>query len=325
MPNYEKRLDYLVGKLIDGAKAIDELFERAYYNPSQNIREVARRISQEYELTKNQKRVLERLVYRLNKAIAIVESLKKEYGMTKAGDFRKKRALYKAVYRENPKKSIYFARPYSFAIGFYLQESNFRERVAGDASSQPIILKPEQRKLLNIKSKYNPTGLSFRINYKALNIKTPEEKSLIALFGPALRKLEEKHELKHIIDTIIESDGSTAELSAELFTRNWSRYLLLGDYHELELRLRASIERYESMKLLNTPQFLLDNEQKISNEIRKRMEQVKDSVSIIKEIINKGLDAKSLSYIVAMTDFDKLEHRLNLIRDHLGRYPLKHQ
>ncbi len=334
MTNYKAKRDYLVERLIDGARVLNEFFGSLIKEPSANPKEVVKEVSTKYNLTENQKRKLGRVTSRVTKATEIVDYLKDKYGVTRQGTFRNKNGLYREIYGEKPPKEIFSAKPFSFAIGFYLPTRYFDENTLGATPDEPFVLNQFQRSFYKKEQKFNPTALSFKVNYRRLpvkQLKEPTDKILQVLFpkhdvkkyATERRKyVVKQHELKHVLDGLLGLPYAR-ELSASLFAGGQeieTQHNLLKDVNRAQESLEVALQRYERLKQLNPSQFILDNEQKLIDGYKKLIKDIKVSVELAQKIAKKDLDHKVLSYIIATTPVKRLKHRLELVDDYLNRH-----
>ena len=257
----QSKRDYLVGRLIAGAKALNEFFD-VVSNPGQNPIRVARELSQKYELTQNQVRNLEGIASRTKEAQDLVNSAIKEYGLTKEGNFRHGHALYRRVFGLIPPRGEYFsATPHSFAIGFCLPKRCFPDNTTddgklvvtlGEVVGGHFISKsiPEHRlSPPRFRSTLNLMLISYTMNY--------EDVFFSYLYGFNKDRHTHKHELRHIIDNIISFHTPLSESAAYLF-ENDSAMGFRIDAKNIQRSLLDTVTKKSDRMTENVPQDIAD-------------------------------------------------------------------
>lgn len=321
MQVYSTQKDYLIKKLIDGAKAVCELFDNTYRS-SQNPLKIAEDVALKYELTGNQKRKLERLVRNLVGARIIVDAAREKFGERKPRyyegsrpvEFENVGGLYRAVFNEEPPRINFSARPHSFAIGFYFPEHYFTDSACGETGSKPFF----------IDGVIDINGLSFGINHNILKPRDSDEYFFEATQGVSPKqRVIENHELRHIIDKLIGAQTMyTQELVAELFSWRGNDYLL-SDLRNHDVLIATVVAEYEKLQSQNSSQGELAKMQRLIEIRKKRRGALISASELAQQTISKGFDPRVLSYIISMTHIDKLPHRLRLVSDYLERHPVK--
>lgn len=307
MANYRNigKRDYLVGKLIDGAKAVEDFFDKVQENDSLDPTYVAEGLASRYHLTENQSKTLRGIASRTRIVKEIVSNVKKNYGLTRRGMIRDKKGLYEAVYGEAPPDDSFSARPLSFSIKFYMPQEYFGEKVLGYAGNGNESLELSE--------------LCFRVNYKRSEQLKKEGENVIT----------EEHEIKHIIDGIIGMNKFVNELSADLFAGEYGIELSTSrDMARLENQNDGILAEYKKMEA-EEPEHLpvyLECVQPIID-INNRNIKLLDDINIgdIEQIRRKGVDGKTTSYMVSTTELNKLKKRLEIVDDHLEKHPTTSQ
>lgn len=331
MKNHDKK-EYLVGKLIDGAKALNDLFKETFIDNSTNPNEFYKDLSSKYELTKNQKEYLKKVASRVSKAKEIVEYLKEKYGVRKDDYIKDKKGLYKLMFEKDPPKTYFSAKAHPFVIEFYLPQNLFDKGIGGNAGSgnrYPLdyILNHNLKQIKKGKTNYESLrALTFKVNNGIARSKSDRLKFLYKALGVNIKKFHiEQHELKHIIDDLIDSQQlQTKEISAYLFTGEIDPLIINKDIKPLRKNLDESITRYKKLKELNSPQCILDNEKDLIKIKAWKIKQVKNfPISTVERINENGLGTDVISYIVATTNLNNLAKRIKLVDEHLEKNTIK--
>jgi hypothetical protein len=116
---HQKRREYLAGKMLDGARALDDFFEELVTRRNANPEELHRTLADQYNLTHNQRAFFEKVATRASRAQGIVRYLENRFGVNDDGEFIDASGLYSLVHRtKKPLKNIR-AETYSIGIGFF--------------------------------------------------------------------------------------------------------------------------------------------------------------------------------------------------------------
>lgn len=307
---------YLVGKEVDQAKAVSELFDEVLKDPKVYISDLTDELISKYDLRKEKKDSLKKISQRLKKAKDIVQAIRSKS--------KSAQEFYKSFFgTEMPSDGA--VRTEGFAVCVYLPDHYFQKDVCGEAigfkeASLEEILKYNLKQLNGKRNFKDLQALSFKIN-------ATDPIFQYELRTKGLGKTSvERHELKHIIDSIIsEKDRTAEELSADLFA---------GDLRTADginsLTINADLLKKKIQKL--EQKYLQMNKQKLPKTIKEPLKMSINSYKLTLEYLEKfpfeliiseaekeGVDYKTLSYIVSMTPFTKLEHRLKLIVESFKR------
>ena len=302
---------YLLRKEVDQARAVSKLFDAVLKDPKVYIPKATDDLVAKYELREEQKDRVIDISERLKKARDIVQSIKARS--------RSPQEFYKSFFGTNmPANSG--VKTFGFTVGVYLPGDNFQGEVAGEARgfselSLEEILKYNTKQLNGKRNFRDLQVLSFKVNTRdpifhlELKSKGPGETTV------------EKHELKHVIDAIISEEERTAEeLSADLFSgdlrtaEELNGLILKAD--DLKRTIGNLERRYQKMRENNLPEDLQEKARRSINSHKLTLSYLeKFPFELVVEAEKIGISYKDLSYIVAMTPFAKLEHRLKLIVD----------
>lgn len=325
MSKYTKRRDYLVGKLINGAYAVNSLFDAIILDENLNPITEGSTIKNRYNLTNSQAEKLDNIIDDILEAKKRVDYYKRKYGVTGQRSIKDKKGLFKEVFEEYPPKSKFTAETFSFAIGFFLPQDYFEESRIGEAAINYKSFKnynqifSKQLKDVKTPAKY---GLFFTLNYQLADPRSLESRGYQILTGLSLAHSTVLHELKHLIDEIImASDMYFKEISADLFINypdlSDSR---LRDAESFKRSLDSSYLTLQELIEKRAPKSIIDDAQMQIKEKERKLQLIENfPIDIFNKLKREGLDYKVMSYIVAMTSFDKLQHRLELIDDYLER------
>jgi len=99
--------DYLVGKLVDGATALNEFFEQITKDSSLNPADVGRALASKYELTDQQQKNLEVITSRVITAKGIVDYLKEKFGVDENGVTTESHELHQYMRGDVPDRDFY--------------------------------------------------------------------------------------------------------------------------------------------------------------------------------------------------------------------------
>ena len=287
---------YLLRKEVDQARAVSKLFDAVLKDPKVYIPKATDDLVAKYELREEQKNRVIDISERLKKARDIVQSIKARS--------RSPQEFYKSFFGTNmPANSG--VKTFGFTVGVYLPGDNFQGDVVGEARgfselSLEEILKYNTKQLNGKRNFRDLQVLSFKVNTRdpifhlELKSKGPGETTV------------EKHELKHVIDAIISEEERTAE---EL-----NGLILKAD--DLKRTIGNLERRYQKMRENNLPEDLQEKARRSINSHKLTLSYLeKFPFELVVEAEKIGISYKDLSYIVAMTPFAKLEHRLKLIVD----------
>ena len=361
------KLDYLVERYIHGAIALGHFFDvvmEGYYPPNH----WANQMRKMYELTDSQRVKFDVITSRIESACKIVDYYKNKYGVTQKGMFRDKNRLYKSVFHENPPSSYFAARPFGFAIAFYLPENRFSTDVGGRVSSNRLVIDSVlDGNLANISKGNDPnldiSSIVIHINYRKLrNLKfcslpndRNAEKLFNDLFSQEYRELVPRHELRHVIDNLIEGpavifddnpsqisihgryDSIYNELSASLFEieskkiRKRSERELKRDAEREKKYFRRMQDKYaarlKSLRKMQAPSSLIGIVEKSLRHLKEDYDSVfkhinNFPVQLLEELRNRNFYPSALSFLISTTPYTKLPHRLKLIHEYLVKNPI---
>jgi len=261
MSNHAAKRDYLVGKMVDGAKAVDELFERVEKRPSIDLNKTGDILARKYGLTENQQEYLQKIVPELSAAVKIVRYVRNEYGVNKYGEIKDKERLYKDVFDEELPKTDFYVKVFPFSVGFYLPDSYLPDK-GGDTADAEFFPTQIAPKLVKGEKKYmKHTGMMFRVNEDSTKPRTRDEHVLSILDLGKKYKIE-RHEQKHIIDRLMPANRLflTHELSAYLYSHGLSLGNIKRDVKTSGKRIVRVYEHYKEIKRLKAPKLILDNQ-----------------------------------------------------------------
>lgn len=161
----------------------------------------------------------------------------------------------------------------------------------------------------------------FRINDEKLRANSRVE-HILEFLGYSRKNMTELHEKKHIIDSLIAKNLQlTGELSADLYTCAKRKDRIGRDVEKAEKGLKPSEHRLEELKHTGID-FIIKKEEEIVEKRKQRTEDLKNfPFGILENIRKKGLPYEAISFIIPMTHFDKLYHRLELVDKYLEKRP----
>ncbi|MBI2671764.1 hypothetical protein HYX16_02425 [Candidatus Woesearchaeota archaeon] len=336
---YMKR-DNLLEKLIGGAILLDELFMRIIDDSKTDPMEFGRDLAEKYDITINQLKNLEKITRIISKAKKVIEYIEKEFGLAKDGHILDSCKLYNQIFPDHIyPKGYFFARTFSFAVGFYLPENCFdlKEEEAYEKGPFLGLAYPNCSDCLEWtldnclkslgnepKNPYDLSFLGFKINYpEILKMEKDSSKEQDGKKTSENYTIERvvQHELKHIIDKFIGLGSlATQELSAEffegLFRPNPFERDLKKSFKRLERAVKDSNELEEKIRVSNPLSHIsffdsLIQKKKVVGERITDIKKLKElDPDVFKRIVDNHLSMAVLSYIIGTTDIKKLNNRL---------------
>lgn len=218
---HEQKRNYLAGKMLDGARALDDFFEALVTRRDANPEELHHTLADQYDLTPNQRAFFGKVATRTSKAQGIVRYLENRFGVNDYGEFVDASGLYSLVHKKKrPLKNI-GAKTYNIGIGFVRDRWPHGDAAglfinSGDGRIFSDSLKRVLRRLEN--DRY-PVCKNLTFEIQDLNhikkrvpkkgrAKDAEGKLLSFLFSPeVIASIEQgstaNHELRHMIDAIL--------------------------------------------------------------------------------------------------------------------------
>jgi len=235
----------LAVKIIEGARALYELFERLKTDRNQLKKDFIEELAEKHGLTLNQRRYLDNVGLRATRAQAIVRYLEQKFGADENLNFSEPEELFKFLFKGTYCPQNLKAHSDNIGIGFEKQKwqhNGIIGRAEGfnyDQLASPLdqtISRLEKNKLTNCAALCYllPAKEYLSKDQRTLEdfvgpILTAEEKLLRIIFGKPLlkmsieeaaekvQKLIKEHELRHVIDKIINSPRGYAETSADMY------------------------------------------------------------------------------------------------------------
>jgi len=319
------RTDQTTSRLINGAKALHELFYRGGVK-DEPARDVRKDIRAKYDLSTNQLRELSFVSSALYAAQRVVSYLGEKY----SDDF-------KGLYREAAKEEVAecnSANASGFSMLFYLPESHFRKvgtklQLGGATSCNPMYLRINLTDALDqIKNREYITadlsGLVIRINKPAIangntvligDFDSVEDRSLLSAFHDLLVTDHGtcRHELKHVIDNFIRASYFfPAELSAYMYDKATPtrKHFDITIQENILPEIEDAKSRYGSKanKHIESGDRAIDQLNAFP-------------IELLEDIVGLGIELDVLSFVVSTTPIEKLRHRFELIRDYLRANP----
>ncbi|MEK6936814.1 MAG: hypothetical protein AABW58_01955 [Nanoarchaeota archaeon] len=317
-PNHKAKRDYLVGKLIDGALALSELFYQNLTNPATDSKCLARSLNDKYDLTKNQRGKLRQISNKIERAKSIVGFLTSEYQLGQKGNFEKRQALYRLIYGKEPPKE-FTIKPHSFTMGVYAQKECFKEDVMGDAGSLDVtindVLRDNGEEIKKGTFRFrNLDNLVFRVNCDDPDFLAEyKEKGLGNTFV-------ERHEIKHIIDILCwDYSDFSDELSADMFAGHWDRTSIYLGTMAVEAKVKKMKRDLERLKKEGCPEIAIKLKEDALSKVEKSFRDfLAISLDDLKEV-SDNLDNTALSYVVGMIPSRELARKIKLIKEHLKK------
>lgn len=312
---------YLAGKMIDGAKALYDLFEWLRNNREPLTNQIVHDISSNYELTQNQIEYFFDTAERAKRAQGAIRYLENRFGVDENLNFQDSEGLHRLLFKGLycPKKIQ--AKSYNIGIGFIRNKWGYKDCLgkAGigflyDQLGTPLnqtIERLENGKLTNV------ADLCFTLPTKEYFKKFIEnqksklgkrERILFDIFGhlvdqkaEKLYKITQEHELRHVIDGFLPKGKGYCETQADLYSDS-SFHGLNRDLSKTNKILEENINRLA--KALKEPRLeglktLIERTQERYNETLKRKKNFNESVEILKNLVKKipKQDYKMLSYL----------------------------
>ena len=289
----EAKREYLLGKMLEGARALYDFFETLRNEKDTNPKELASRINTKYNLTKNQAAYLDNVAERTTKAKTIVQYLEKRFGVKKDGTFKDPKGLYSLLFREKPIQRIE-ARTYNLGIGFTYGSWNYKGFRGFKHNCEGIDYHPLYDDIQSTISRLE-TGigsgckhLTFRMpvdsklkkfaeeeNRHSDRNLSEEERTLRLIFGRVStpEKIKQElvnHELRHVIDSIIGNDLEFfTETPAHLYAESTEDRVFWGlkrDFDNagstLKNRIKNIRKRTEKLKESNAPDVIISTNEK---------------------------------------------------------------
>jgi hypothetical protein len=296
--------EYLLRKMIDGAKALNDYFEIMRENKSASAISVAEEMKHRYKLTPNQQKYLDRVANRTAKAKAIVSYLESRFGVNADGTFEDAEGLHELLfYGEKPRKLE--ARSYNIGIGFtegYWKQKGTHgykhEVVNGNNCLEDLT--DETISLLKKGNENDCGNLAFRIpsdkvmkkkTEKASEGRTKDERLLATIFGGVASFEPEEfkqqvidHELKHVIDNIIGHSyfDFFIETPAHLYSGIEISMGIERDFVEAIKREEEWTElaryRVEKYRKMNVPKVIIESSEEILEKRERRTKEIKETL-----------------------------------------------
>ncbi len=322
--NEEKR-KYLAGKMIDGAKALYDLFEHLKTDRELLKDEFVKNLIDKYELTDNQIDYLNNVAIRAKRAQGIIKYLENRFEIDENLNFQDSGGLHKLLFKSKYCPQDIKAKSYNIGIGLTRQKWKYRNsfgRAGIGFSYDQLSTSLEQT--LDRLDKGRPTNCAnlcftlptkeylrkiFEKNRAKLN---EETKFFLAIFNPSMEQEAKKehskiinHELRHVIDKILlRSYGYTetqAYMGADKSLEGLNIDLLKWN---IDLRINDRLLKNQSPlriieRLKNAPETISKKLKKEYEEILRLPENYTPSSNLLKELMPKipTEDYRFLSYL----------------------------
>lgn len=357
MGNSDSKIDFIVGKMIDGARALNTFFNTLSTTREAQPREVARELTSAHGLTLNQQRYLNHIVERTERAKGIVQYLEGRFGVDSQGRFQDAKGLQSFLDKTRKGFPNPEAQSHNIAIGLsgdkwsYPKNGGFVKvpqmsingNTVYDQLSLPLdetLKRAEAGKPIQIGMMvfYQPNVklIEKRLKQKKWVHPSQQDKEALALgnlFGwnyPQLAKeiyeSTKTHELRHVFDAISEF-GPRRYLETQAYLSVSSpnhRY-----FRGLERDYLAEKEFLEKGKKIFEGQIADTGNPEVIREINrgflsKREEELRNlrpEAVAVAEIL-RGIDKKeyhTISYIFSTNHPANVPHYLELARDYLAK------
>jgi len=227
---------YLLGKIVDGARALYDFFETMKDNKRANPYRVAEEITSRYQLTQNQQKYLGEVVERAHKGRRAIRFLEEKFGLNEDGTFKDTEGLYQSFFHK-PAPARIVAKSHNIAIGFeygiWKDKKNLglHPRGNGHDSSGNWALHQSTRTTLyalrNWSSSYCLTltfnvasDNRFREVIKNSKKRKTSEKPQLGIPLTNASELKDTiiaHELRHVIDRYLDNGHFFVETPAHLY------------------------------------------------------------------------------------------------------------
>jgi hypothetical protein len=219
----EKRA-YLVGKMIDGAGAIDEFFTTLINNKDYSPEKLTEELCDKYDLTDSQRSYLNWVSARAKRVKAVVNYLENRFGADESGTFKGPEALHRLLYDDKRIQRGIKAKSHNITIEIEKPKWYHKSHVGvvrrgeydgWDAPADEIIEGlGDAEKYDNCKSiaTIEPSVEAFLKD--ARKERSPETKLFLTIFGKKFSDEENfvaekckehihNHELRHVFDNIL--------------------------------------------------------------------------------------------------------------------------
>ncbi|MDD5741586.1 MAG: hypothetical protein PHH54_06400 [Candidatus Nanoarchaeia archaeon] len=335
--------EYLANRMIDGARALSELFNWLKTNRAPLTDNLVEEITKSCEITKNQANYLHKTVERAKRAQGIIKYLENRFGVNENLDFQDSEGLYRLLFRNKSCPKKIQAKSHNIGIGLTRQNWRYKNSVgrAGigfwyDQLNSPLdktIQRLEAEKMTNV------GDLCFTLPSKDYFVKAVEKrrselneqgKILLAIFGPSVEQEAErwygeteKHELRHVIDEILPSHGKRyIETQADLISEGNFRGLnrdINAIKERIEKNIKKNLENFEYFEKswqAEELKFMVEKEREFYDASLKRKENLDKGVEILKELVKKfpKQDYEILSYAFSTLPYLCSNRSLNHLR-----------
>lgn len=354
LPNHTmNKRDYLVGKLVDGATALNEFFEQVQEDSSLNPADVARDLASKHDLTDQQQKKMGIIASRVTKAKEVVDYLKEKFGVDEDGYIADQNGFQQYMRNEfQPGSDCVPNHDFNAYLQIFTIMFDFihDEPVGGPLGSTPTghlddsLDEDTLRRAENEKKYIARTArlLSYKIySERIANPYKSDERSEKAYLLGILHWIDtndivNKHEIKHIIDKLIGSSIAARELSANLASYDrgeddmeaiikMSLHQDIGNATarvQIDRSMLSEMEEELSDRDRSDPESIIASSYRMQKRFLAAQEwylQIVQDLSpdLIFGILQNGLPSKVLSYIVGTTDAPKLQHRLELVNNYL--------
>jgi len=301
--NYAEKRHHLTGKIIEGAKALNELFDRScspFFFAFHSPKRYCKHLSEKYGLTRNQQEYLKIVGHRLWHAHEIVKLAKRSFGVSRGEKIKDADGLFRAVYPDiNPDSALVYAKGEPFWLVFYLKEKHFSPKTAGtvegtgfDQTLESHILDLAVPETIDKKYRLICSKINNSHPYNSAIDEYTQDVKKRDLLEKILLEDTENHELKHIIDKI-------ASMQKYIYNSEMSAYMFEnGDIRTgLEIDIKMAGERAESFNKKHTSHLerlgyfiarKIRNNELSAERKREKLDDIKNKISL-----SEGSDKES--------------------------------
>tara|TARA_Y100000310_G_C20697217_1_gene826537 strand:- start:1326 stop:2444 length:1119 start_codon:yes stop_codon:yes gene_type:complete len=299
--------EHLLGKMVEGARALYDFFEVIRDNRDASVREVAEQLKLTYNLTDNQGRYLDNVADRTSKAKSIVQYLERRFGINSDGIFQDPQGLHEVLFNKYTPKRLE-ARSYNFGVGF--TQGVWRRNEALGYKHCPVtdhscFTSPLKKTISRLErgAETDCGNLAFRIpsdSRMGKNAKkrieqlaglSENERLVKAIFEPRitpenLKKEVIEHELRHVIDSVINdfsNYGFFSETPSHLYSNSNLAQGLKRDFNAryvmFKERLETAKEGLKKYETIGAPPVIIEGQRKMVDRCQGRLEQHKEETS----------------------------------------------
>jgi hypothetical protein len=344
MTKLSEKREYLAGKLVDGARALNEFFDVLSTNREASPRDLASDLSSKYSLTSNQKEYLEKVTERAERAQGIVRYLEDRFGIDENGAFQDVEGLHSLLLKGRyvPKKLA--AQSCNIGIGFeknrwtHRNSAGFVKGATGfnqlGVPLEKTLSRLEERKPTNVLEVafYLPSKDCIQKKLETGKWKiaglSEVDKTLCKIFGlptPAenvFRRIKD-HELRHVFDRVVGDQSFVYnETPTHLYEGVTMNSGIRRDKKAIEDRLKEIYSRIEHAREIGMPEFVVMSQstKRSINDKKRMLSNISEVEAICKDAQNLTLeDRRVLSYFFSTTPWEKVPDRLRAMLDALKK------